>query len=196
MYAGRSDVFLELSGRGAWRSWLQANSSSSRGIWLVFRKMAAGGPGLSYGEALDEALCFGWIDGLIKRLDEDRYARRFMPRRPGSSWSEVNKARAGKLVEAGAMTAAGKAAIDEAVASGEWALVRRRPDVPTAEMPSELTDALASSSAASEFFDSLPASCRRSYVLWIASAKKPGTRKRRAQEAAGMLARRERLGLR
>ena len=97
--------------RSKWRAWLAANGAAEREIWLVIYKKHTGTPCVSYDEAVVEALCFGWIDGLIKRLDDDRYARRFTPRKPGSNWSESNKVRVRKMIAEGRMTPAGQATI-------------------------------------------------------------------------------------
>ena len=97
--------------RAAWRAWLAASGTAEREIWLIFYKKHTGTPCISYDDAVEEALCFGWIDGLMKRMDDDRYAQRFSPRKLGSSWSESNKVRVRKLIAEGRMTPAGQATI-------------------------------------------------------------------------------------
>ena len=111
---------LRVETRDAWRDWLAEYHESEAEVWLVFLKSHTGQPNVPYDEAVEEALCFGWIDSLIKRLDDARYARRFTPRRSGSVWSETNKKRAEKMITEGLMTDAGMVFVGEAKVSGEW----------------------------------------------------------------------------
>jgi uncharacterized protein YdeI (YjbR/CyaY-like superfamily) len=111
---------LQVAGRDGWRSWLQANHAGEKEAWLLINKKHVAGPGVTYEEALDEALCFGWIDGLMHGVDADGYALRFSPRKPRSIWSESNKRRVQRLIELGRMTEAGMAAIRQAQQNGEW----------------------------------------------------------------------------
>jgi len=165
--------------RAAWCAWLAANGTAEREIWLIFYKKHTGTPCVSYDEAVEEALCFGWIDGLIKRLDDDRYAQRFTPRKPGSSWSESNKVRVRKLIAEGRMTPAGLATVTF-------------PPDPTEEAPpprseptlsDDLQARLQSDPAAWASFNRLPPSHRRQYIGWIMDAARPETRQRRLEEA-------------
>jgi uncharacterized protein YdeI (YjbR/CyaY-like superfamily) len=103
-----------------WRDWLQANHAAAKEVWLVISKKHAGTPSVTYEEATEEALCFGWVDSFMKRVDEEKYVLRYSPRRKGSKWSEINKKRVTKLIEQGRMTQAGIAKIDEAKQNGEW----------------------------------------------------------------------------
>ncbi len=183
---------LEVGSRAEWRRWLARNHAKASEIWLVFRKAHAGGPALSYDDSVEEALCFGWIDSLIRRLDESRYARKFTPRKPGSRWSKSNKARATRMIEAGLMQPPGLALVEEARSGGEWAAVDHAP--PPA-MPDELAEALRAHRGAKSRFDSLPPSLRKQYMAWVGSAKREDTRLRRAKELTAVLARGERLGL-
>jgi uncharacterized protein YdeI (YjbR/CyaY-like superfamily) len=152
-------------------------------------------PCISYGESVEEALCFGWIDSIIRRLDDTRYARKFTPRKPGSAWSELNRKRALKAVSEGLMTPAGMALIDHARASGAWAGRQPGKAVDADEVPEELGILLEASPAGRSFYETLPPSCRRRYNLWVASAARVETRNRRAAEALDLLERGERLGL-
>jgi uncharacterized protein YdeI (YjbR/CyaY-like superfamily) len=120
--------------RSKWRAWLAANGSAERELWLIFCKKHAGTPCVSYDEAVEEALCFGWIDGLIKRLDDDRYTRRFTPRKSCSNWSESNKVRVRKLIAEGRMTPAGLATVTFPLDSTE--------DAPTPRAELALSDDL------------------------------------------------------
>jgi len=179
-----------------WRRWLEANHASERAAWLVFHKKHTGVPSPTYDESVEEALCFGWIDGIIKRLDDRCYARKFTPRTRRSAWSGLNKRRATKLIEEGRMTEVGLALVEEAKASGEWDLKRTPPKVPTDVVPQELLDAFKGHAKARKSFDALPPSHRKHYIRWIASAKRTETRQQRSREAMGLLERGEALGLR
>ena len=184
---------LEVRSRTEWRRWLARHHAKASEIWLVFHKVHAGGPALSYDQSVEEALCFGWVDSLIRRLDEARYARKFTPRKPGSQWSSANRARAQRMIEAGLMQPQGLALVEEARSRGEWAAAGA--PRPAQEMPDELTGALRAHGGAKAGFESLPPSLKQQYMAWVGSAKRPDTRERRARELAAALARGERLGL-
>lgn len=170
----------------AWRRWLQRHHAAALEIWLVFLKKHVGAPCVTYDDALDEALCFGWVDGLKKRIDGDRYAYRFSPRRPRSAWSAINKRRVERLVVAGRMQASGLARVEAARESGEW---KRRRTIPVPrEVPAELAGALANDEMAARAFAALAPSHKRQWMTWIADGKRPETRERRAREAAQRLA--------
>jgi uncharacterized protein YdeI (YjbR/CyaY-like superfamily) len=179
--------------RADWRGWLETHHGREVEVWLVFHKKHTGVSGVDYGASVEEALCFGWIDSLVKRLDADRYARKFTPRRPGSRWSKSNRGRAEKMIAAGRMTPAGLAVVEKARAAGEW----DREDAPAVPgpVPPELVRRLSETAGTQEQFDRLPASLRQQYIAWVGAAKKEATRLRRAGELADTLARGERLGL-
>jgi uncharacterized protein YdeI (YjbR/CyaY-like superfamily) len=111
---------LRMTSVEEWRSWLQANHAVQNEVWLIFYKKHTGISGVTFEEATEEALCFGWVDSIMKRIDDEKYALRYTPRRKGSVWSEGNKKRVAKLIEQGRMTEAGLAKIDEAKQGGEW----------------------------------------------------------------------------
>jgi uncharacterized protein YdeI (YjbR/CyaY-like superfamily) len=184
---------LEARDRAEWRRWLARNHAKASEVWLVFHKVRVGGPALSYDESVEEALCFGWIDSLIRRIDESRYARKFTPRKPGSRWSPSNRARAEKMIEAGLMTPRGLALVEEARAGGEWA--KAGAPRPVQGMPAELAEALHANREAKAGFEALPPALKRQYAAWVGSAKRAATRERRATELTAVLARGERLGL-
>jgi len=164
-----------------WRAWLARNHASRDEVLLVFFRKEAGRPSPTYGEAVEEALCYGWIDGVKKRLDEQRYGYRFTPRRPRSRWSASNKRRVARLIAAGRMHDAGRAAVEVARANGAWDAL---PDAERQhEMPPELARVLARSATVRRFFDALPPGQRRNTIAWVASAKKVATRERRAAQA-------------
>lgn len=173
-----------------WRGWLTDHHAESDGVWLVFYKKHTDVPSVAYADALSEAVCFGWIDSLIKRIDDQRYKRKFTPRKPHSNWSEANKRLVAQLIDEGRMAPAGLAAVEAAKESGEWFREEKEPT-----MPDELAAALDSDSQARDAFDSLPPSHRKRYLLWIGDAKRVETRRRRSEQAIEMLRRGERLGI-
>jgi uncharacterized protein YdeI (YjbR/CyaY-like superfamily) len=173
---------LYVASRREWRRWLAENHAAAREIWLVFYKKAAGRASIPYDAAVEEALCFGWIDGVIKKMDGERYARRFTPRRRGSTLSAVNRRRVKELTARRKMTAAGRAALAGAVKSAREAAG----PAPTAA-PADLQKALAADEQARAFFERLAPSHRRNYVGWITSAKRAETRARRVAEAVRLL---------
>lgn len=186
---------LCVASRAAWRAWLVENHASAAEIWLIFHKAHTGQPNVPYGETVEEALCFGWIDSLIKRLDDDRYVRKYTPRRTGSVWSEANKSRAERMIDQGFMTEAGLVFVAEAKESGEWEKRHVRPSVDVETLPCELARGLEAHPAAAETFHALAPTYRKQYILWIATAKRAETRERRTREAIAKLERGERLGL-
>lgn len=176
-----------------WRKWLKQNHRGGDEIWLVFYKKGTGKQTLDYGSALDEALCFGWIDSLIKKIDDTKYARKFTPRNEVSKWSESNKKRVARLIKDGRMTKAGLAVVKAAKANGCW----DKPDRPPAvtEVPSEFLAALKQNKAARENFNQLAPSHQKQYTMWIATAKRPETREKRIKEAIVLLEKGQKLGL-
>jgi uncharacterized protein YdeI (YjbR/CyaY-like superfamily) len=171
-----------------WRKWLAGHHDSEAEVWLVFYKQHTGEVSIDYGDAVDEALCFGWVDSLIKRLDEARYARKFTPRKPDSKWSTTNRTRYAQLKASGRLTPAGfdRAPTDR---SGD----APRPSL--SKVPPYIQDALRNCPAAGNFFESLGPSYRRMYIAWIDSAKQPETKMRRLQEAIRLLMAGKKLGL-
>ncbi len=162
--------------RAAWREWLAAHGEERTHVWLVLHKKHVGEPSVSYDEAVEEALCWGWIDGLTNRRDERSYAVRFTPRKPGSVWSESNVERVGRMIAQGRMTPTGMTLVEEAKRRGTWDQAESgRLDV----TPPDLEVALAGVPAALERWQAWPASPRRQYVYWVLDAKRPETRARR-----------------
>jgi uncharacterized protein YdeI (YjbR/CyaY-like superfamily) len=180
--------------RQQWRQWLVDNHSLEKGLWLLFHKKHTGRPGLAYEDAVEEALCFGWIDGILKRIDGDKHMVRFCPRRKNSIWSERNKERVRRMVREGRMTEVGLAKVAAAKAGGEWDKAAVRED--TTIVPAELMDALAKHEKARLNFASLAPSYRRQFIYWIAIAKREETRRKRIDETIRLLSRNERLGMR
>jgi len=164
---------LTPASREEWRAWLAAHHQDSKGARVVVAKKRSGVAGPTYEEAVEEALCFGWIDSRMHPLDGDRFEQRFSPRRAGSIWSRSNKERVERLVEAGLMTPAGLAKIDAAQADGSWELLDR---VEALEVPEDLAEALAAVPGAPEGFAALAPSAQKQYLYWVLSAKRRGTR--------------------
>ncbi len=167
--------------RAEWRAWLEENHARDEGVWLISYKKATGKPYVTYDEAVEEAICFGWVDSKVNRLDEERAMRWFAPRRPGSNWSRSNKQRVKKMIAANQMTAAGLAKIEAAKVDGSWSALDA---VENLEVPDDLAAALATYDAAEAHFEAFPRSVKRSILEWIANAKKPETRAKRIEETA------------
>lgn len=178
---------VEVRNRREWRKWLEKHHASSPGIWLVFYKNHTGVKSIPYQDSLDEALCFGWIDSLVKRLDDDRYAHKFTPRKPTSKWSNINRKRWAELKTAGQLAAAGLAAAPTNNTYGPL------PKVP--ELPAYIAKAFKTNPKAWRFFQELAPAYRRPFVGWIHTAKRPETREKRIQEAIALLAAGKKLGL-
>ena len=169
---------LAFADRDAFRKWLVVNHQVNSGIWLVFGK-AGKLKTLTADEALEEALCFGWIDGQLQKLDEARYRKRFTPRREGSAWSERNRSLAQKLIESDGMTEAGHAAIAQARKAGTWSLPKPAP-ISDAQVQM-LVQALQGTGLALANFQNMPPSVRRTYTAVYLSAKKEDTKNRRLE---------------
>lgn len=170
--------------RTAWREWLAENGGVSEGVWLVFGK-TDDLQTVTAAEALSEALCFGWIDGQIKRIDDTRYIKKFTPRRKGSKWSEKNRKSAAALSKAGRMTEAGYAAIERAKADGTWDAPK--PPPVTDEQVAVLTKALTGHEPARTNFIKMAPSARRAYAGFYLDAKKEDTRARRLMQITSRL---------
>lgn len=175
---------VEMNSRASWRAWLEAHHATSGSIWLVTYKRGRG-PTVPYGEIVDEALCFGWIDSRPARLDEDRTMLLLSPRRAGSRWSAVNKAKVAQLTAAGLMAPAGLAAVARAQADGTWTALDA---VDALEEPGDLTAALDDQPQARANWDRFARSARRGILEWIMSARTDVTRARRVTQTAEMAA--------
>jgi uncharacterized protein YdeI (YjbR/CyaY-like superfamily) len=178
---------VEVRTRRQWRAWLAKHHAASPGVWLVFYKAHTGVKSILYEDTVREALCFGWIDSLVKRLDDDRYVVKITPRKPTSKWSDINRRRWAELKTAGLLTPAGLAATPT---NNTYA---PRPAIP--ELPTYIAKALKAHSKAWEFFRELPPTCRRDFVVWVHTAKRPETRDKRIRESIRLLAAGRKLGL-
>ncbi len=181
-----ADELLIFANREAWRAWLEAHHASETEAWVCHYKKKAGKQALAYEEAVEEALCFGWIDGLLRRVDDERFALRYSPRKARSVWSESNKKRVEKLIAEGRMTAAGLEKIAQARQNGEWEAATAREAV--SALPEDLTRELKKHKAWASF-KQWPVSRQKQYLHWLSSAKRPETRQRRIQAIVAMVAR-------
>jgi len=184
---------LYVTNRNQWREWLSKNHATEAGIWLVFYKKETSIPTIAYEAAVEESLCFGWIDSIIKKIDSEKYARKFTPRTDKSNWSQLNKKRASKMIKQGRMTEVGLAKITAAKKSGLWDK-DPRPRI-SLDIPPEFANALARNKKAKECFDKLAPSYRKHYIGWINVAKRPETREQRIQESIALLENGKKLGL-
>lgn len=164
---------LSFPNREAWRSWLEVNYDKYDEVWLTYYKPNSHQTGVDFEASVEEALCFGWIDSILQKIDEEKYARKFNPRRPGSVWSESNKRRVVRLARAGRMTPAGMAVVTFDLHAVD--LNTPPPKRPVVEMPEKIEAALRSEAGGWEAFQKVSPSHRRAYILWLSDAKKPET---------------------
>jgi uncharacterized protein YdeI (YjbR/CyaY-like superfamily) len=176
---------LHLTTAAQWRAWLEVNHGRQQGVWLVSYRPHTGKPAIDYEDAIREALCFGWIDSTYRRLDDERGALWWSPRRRGSLWARTNKERVGRLEAEGRMTDAGRRAIERAKADGSWSILEPVEDL---VVPADLAAALEARPGARERWESFAPTARRAYLLWIATAKRAPTRARRVEETADRVA--------
>jgi uncharacterized protein YdeI (YjbR/CyaY-like superfamily) len=175
--------------RAQWRTWLKKHHTRDDGVWFISFKKAANQPTVSYDEAVEEALCFGWVDSKPRKLDEQRSMLWFAPRKAGSGWSAPNKARIAKMMAAGLMAPAGLAKIEAAKADGSWTALDA---VEALHVPPDLAQALAKHPPASANFDAFPRSAKRGILEWISHAKRAETRVARIAQTAELAQRNER----
>jgi uncharacterized protein YdeI (YjbR/CyaY-like superfamily) len=164
----------------AFRKWLRANHDTAQAVWLVYYKKDSGTPSITWPQAVDEALCYGWIDSKAQSIDEDRYEQYFTKRKPTSVWSKVNKAKTAELQRENRIQPPGQAAIDAAKANGSWTILD---DAQNHIVPDDLAKAFPST-AARATFDALSPSRRRNILSWIVLAKRAETRERRIRQTA------------
>jgi len=177
---------------GDFEAWLERNHASSDGVWIKFAKKASGIQSVVYADALEVALCFGWIDGQVRRLDERHYLQRFTPRRPRSTWSKINRGKAERLIAEGRMRPAGRREVERARADGRWDEAYDSPAKAT--VPDDFQSALDAEPVAKAFFATLGRSERYSFLYRIADAKRPETRARRIAEYVELLRDEKTLG--
>ena len=188
----RTDLpILPFATRGAWEAWLDEHHAASEGLWLKIAKKDSGIETVSYPEALEVALCYGWIDGQKASFDDRYWLQRFTPRRSRSKWSKVNRQKATELIERGAMKPAGLREVERAKADGRWDAAYDAQS--TATVPDDLRRELENNDAAREFFQTLNSANRYAILYQIGDAKKPETRARRIEKFVAMLAERKKL---
>jgi uncharacterized protein YdeI (YjbR/CyaY-like superfamily) len=180
---------VEIHDRTRWRAWLAENHATSPGVWLVTWRSRSGRQGLGYEDAVQEALCFGWVDSTAGVVDEARGKLYFSPRKSRSPWAATNKARVERLIRDGLMTPAGLAVIEQAKANGWWTILD---SVERLEIPADLASALAAVPPAPEHFDAWPTSVRKQQLAQVAFAVRPETRAARIARIVDLARRNER----
>ncbi len=184
---------LYVTNRKEWRRWLEENHTKEDEVWLVYFKKHTGTPRIPYDDAVEEALCFGWIDSTVKRVDDEKYIQKFTPRKAKSIWSETNKQRIEKMINCGLMTEAGLAKVNHAKKNGSWE--DSTPLYDANRIPPELKAALISNKVASDFYNNLAPSYKKQYNWWIVSAKREETREKRIKKAIRLLKKNKKLGI-
>jgi len=181
----KTDNLKELSfkNRKELRRWLQKNHAQPESVWLIIHKKNSTGKGITVPEAVEEGLCFGWIDSKANKIDNEKYKLLFAPRKPKSVWSKVNKARIERLTAEGLMAAPGLAKIEAAKKSGSWSSIDA---IEEYKMPAELKLALAKNKTAHKHFDSFPPSAKKAIYQWIIAAKRDETLQKRVSETVSM----------
>ena len=172
--------------RKAWRAWLEKHHVSSPGVWLVYAKKHTGIPSLTYNDAVEEALCFGWIDSLLHPVDDKLFKQVFTPRKPKSVWSALNRTRVAKLIAAGSMSAAGMAMVTVAKKTGTWEALKH---IEALEPPEDLAKAITANAAAQQRWPDCPPGMRKTFLYWLNNAKRPETRAIRIGQIVNAVAR-------
>lgn len=175
--------------REEWRSWLQKNHHSEKAVWLVIYKKHTKKQSITYNDAVEEAICFGWIDGQIKRIDDERFIQRYTPRRPQSHWSVTNIERAERMIKKGYMTKEGLQIYKKGI--------KNKQTVPSSKnfsVPPDLKSALAKNKTALRNFQNLAPSAQLAYAYWVDSAKREETRQRRIRKSIDLIAQNKKLG--
>ena len=162
--------------RKAWRKWLEKNHATSDGVWLIYDKKASGKKRLEYSDAVEEALCFGWIDSTLRPLDDEKYMQRFTPRKPNSGWSALNKQRIEKMIDQNLMAKAGLEKIEEAKRNGAW---EKLDHIEALKLPEDFEKALEKNKKAKTNFENFPQFTKKQFLYRINSARRPETRKER-----------------
>jgi len=175
--------------RKEWRDWLRENHDESPGIWFVYYKKQTGKPRVTYDEAVEEALCFGWVDSLPRRVDENVSKLLFTPRKPKSVWSKLNKERVERLIENGLMTEVGLAKIEAAKRNGSWNALDASDNL---EIPKDLAQAFKANKIAARNFTAFSDAVKRNILFWVGSAKRDETRATRIEKTVAMAARNQR----
>jgi len=176
---------FQAASRADWRAWLERHHALSSGVWLVSYKKETARPRVAYAAAVEEALCFGWIDSRPNALDDERAMQWFSPRKPNSPWSRLNKQRVERLTREGQMAPAGLAVVQVAKENGSWNAYDAIEDL---SVPEDVAAALAANPAAQRHFDEFPPSSRKNILWWVQSARRTETRAKRVEEAVRLAA--------
>lgn len=180
---------VQVTTRAAWRAWLVRHHATKREIWLIYNKKSSGKPRVAYGDAVEEALCFGWIDSTVKTLDPHRYAQRYSPRKAGSNWSAPNIERVARLLKAGLMMPAGRVHLPGKAATKAYLEAHKKRTTTTTVAPRDLAAALRKAPKAAAFWKTLTPGYKRLYVRMIIEVKRPETRAARVVRAVDRLER-------
>lgn len=183
------DPRFEVESREEWRAWLESNHEGEKGVWAVTFRKGSGGPIVGYDELVEEALCFGWVDSVGRKVDERRTMLRFSPRKAGSGWSRPNKERVQRLERDGLIAPAGAAVIEAAKADGSWTVLD---DVWNLVIPDDLAEAFDQHPGSAEEWEAFPRSAKRGILEWIVQAKRSETRAKRIKETASKAAKGDR----
>jgi uncharacterized protein YdeI (YjbR/CyaY-like superfamily) len=185
---------IKAENREEWRAWLAANHNQETEVWLVYYKKKTGKACIDYDASVEEALCFGWIDSIIKKLDDTKYVRKFTPRKMDSQWSSTNKERVKRMINNGLMTEFGLKKIEAAKQAGIWDKPEQKPEL-TYKIPDEFKKALKKNKKAQDTFSKLAPTYQKQYLGWIEVAKRPETKDKRIKESVRLLAEGKKLGL-
>jgi uncharacterized protein YdeI (YjbR/CyaY-like superfamily) len=178
------DTFCPAS-RQAWRQWLRKNHQSKQSVWLLLYKKGSNGPIISWSEAVDEALCFGWVDSTRKPVDEEKFIQFFSRRKPTGTWSKINKEKVQRLIDQRLMAKAGLMSIETAKQNGSWKILD---DVEKLKLPKDLAKEFKTQPGSKDFFLGLSKSVRKSMLQWLVLAKRPETRQKRITEVVTLAA--------
>lgn len=190
----KQDKTLYVVNRDDWRAWLKKSHATQNEVWLIYYKKHTGKPRIPYDDAVEEALCYGWIDSTVRRLDDERYAQKFTPRNEKSNWSELNRKRARKMIKAGRMTQAGLAKFKQA-GKREHEVAKEKPSRKRLVIPPDLKKALSANKKALENFNNFAPSYQRLYIGWITAAKRPETREKRISQTVKWSAENKKPGM-
>lgn len=179
--------------RDEWRNWLEKNHDLYNEIWLIYFKKHTNKRSIKQPEAVEEALCYGWIDSIVKRIDDEQYMQKFTPRKDNSIWSDVNKIRVAQLIKDEKMTEHGLKKIKMAKKNGMWTKIQLQENI--SNIPKEFEIALTENIIAKSNFESLAQSHKKQYIYWIADAKREDTKNRRIAQAMDMLKNNQKLGI-
>jgi uncharacterized protein YdeI (YjbR/CyaY-like superfamily) len=186
----RDDIHeIRAPDRETWRAWLQQHHAEQPGVWLLYWRKSSGRPSIDWSDAVDEAICFGWIDSTRRPLDDLSFKQYFAPRKPKSTWSRINKAKVERLIAEGRMTTAGLTAVEQAKANGSW---EHLDDVEAMRVPDDLDGALDAVPAARRYFDALSRMKRWEVLYWVNAARREDTRADRIRQVVDAAAERRR----